>query len=201
MKKNSEEACCCCGHGQENSWPSWTKLRMMKIEKIREEFGSNRTFYMDEELCFAPGQFVMAWLPGVDEKPIALIPNGNKYCLNIEGKGLATKKMLELKAGEKIGIRGPYGRGFTAEGARKAIIIAGGIGIASIIKLAEGLKENKCETKIILGGRSKERIIFEKELKKLGKVFVATDDGSYGEKGFNVQILERLLSKAKGKNK
>ncbi|MAG18163.1 MAG: dihydroorotate dehydrogenase electron transfer subunit [Candidatus Diapherotrites archaeon] len=179
------------------NWPSETKTRMVEIEKIREEFPGNKTFFMKEELEFEPGQFAMVWLPGEDEKPIALVPNGKKYCLNIEGKGGATKKMLKLKKGQKLGIRGPYGKAFALKGIKKACIVAGGVGIDSIILLAQKLKEHNAKVKIILGGRNKERIIFEKELKKTGEVYITTDDGSYGEKGFNVQVLERLLKKEK----
>lgn len=172
-------------------------MRMVAIEKVREEFPGNKTFFMDDRMPFAPGQFAMVWLPGVDEKPIALVPWGKKYALNIEGKGIATKKILQLKSGDKLGVRGPYGRPFTTEGVKKAAIVAGGIGIDSIVLLAQKLHQNRCKTKIILGARDRERLIFEKELGKFGKVLVATDDGSYGEKGYNVQILERLLSKEK----
>src|SRR3989344_6631376 len=97
--KNQSDSCVGCGCCS-NSWPSQTKLRMAKIAKVREEFAGNRTFYMDEKMGFEPGQFAMVWLPDFDEKPIALIPWGEKYALNIEGKGIATKKMLELRAGE-----------------------------------------------------------------------------------------------------
>ena len=192
---NSKCECVGCDCG--NEWPHETQMRLVEIEKVREEFGGNKTFYMKEELFFEPGQFAMVWLAGIDEKPIALIPHGVKYALNIEGKGAATKKMLELKAGDKLGVRGPYGKPFTIEGVKKAAIVAGGVGIDSIILLAQKLWENKCKTKIILGGRNKERIIFEKELKKYGELYITTDDGSYGEKGFNVQVLERLLKKEK----
>ena len=200
-KKVQEEECDCCCCGDDccaEEWPSWTQERMVGIEKVREEFPGNKTFYMKEEMDFGPGQFAMVWLPGLDEKPIALVPaEKGKYALNIEGKGEATKKMLALKKGQKLGVRGPYGRPFSTEGVKKAVIVAGGVGIDSIILLAQRLHENKCKTKIILGGRSKERIIFEKELKKYGEVYITTDDGSYGEKGFNVQVLERLLKKEK----
>ncbi len=170
---------------------------MVKIEKVREEFLGNVTFYMEEEMVFKPGQFAMVWLPGVDEKPIALIPWGKKYALNIEGKGDATKKIITLEAGNKLGIRGPYGRPFATNGVKRAAIVAGGVGIDSIILLAQRLHEAKCKTKIILGGRTKDRIIFEKELKKYGELYITTDDGSYGEKGYNVQALEGLLAKQK----
>lgn len=175
-----------------NCWPSKTKVRMVGIEKVREEFKGNKTFYINEKMEFKPGQFALVWVPEVDEKPIALIPNGKKYALNIEAKGKATEKMMSLKKGDRIGVRGPYGRGFSTD-VKKAVIVAGGVGIDSIVKLAEDLKEKDCDLSIILGGRNKERIVFEKELKKTGKVYITTDDGSYGEKGFNVQVLERLL--------
>lgn len=166
---------------------------MVRIEKVRVEFEGNKTFYMDEELRFEPGQFAMVWLPGVDEKPIALVPNGKKYALNIEAKGIATRKMLELKAGDSFGIRGPYGKPFTIKSVKTACIVAGGIGIDSIVLLAQRLKENGCKTTIILGGRSKERVTFQNELSPFGEVLVATDDGSDGTKGRNVDVLEKLL--------
>ncbi len=177
------------------NWKCYTKARAVKIESVREEFPENKTFFLDCELDFEPGQFVMVWLPNVDEKPIALIPNGKKAAINIEGKGIATKKMLSLKKEDKVWIRGPYGKPFNTNGVKKAIIIAGGVGIDSIIMLAKKLHEKNCDTEIILGGRTKERIIFEKELRECGKIYIATDDGSYGEKGYNTQILERLLEK------
>jgi len=195
IKDRNADTCtgACCNGGQK--WPSSTKMRMVKIEKIREEFSGNKTFYLDGQMDFEPGQFVMVWLAGLDEKPIAAIPNAKKLAINIEGKGAATKRILELRAGDQIGIRGPYGKGFSTLGVRKAVVVAGGVGIDSIIGLCEKLKGNKCKTTVILGGRSRERIIFEKELRKLGQVLITTDDGSYGEKGFNVQVLERLLQK------
>lgn len=177
----------------EQSWPHKTKTRMVKILEERQEFPGNKTLFLEEEMLFEPGQFAMVWLPGVDEKPIALIPWGKKIAINIEGKGIATKRMLELKKGEKVGIRGPYGKPFTVKGIKKAVIIAGGIGIDSIILLAQKLFENKCRTKIILGGRTKERIIFEKELSSFGEIHITTDDGSYGEKELNTVALERIL--------
>jgi len=172
-------------------------MRIVRIEKVREEFPGNKTFYMEEEMHFEPGQFVMVWLPGTDEKPMAVVPWDRKYAINIEGKGIATKKMLELKQGRRVGIRGPYGKPFTVKGFKKAVIVAGGIGIDSIILLAQKLCENNCKTKIVLGGRTRERIIFEKELKPFGELFITTDDGSYGEKGQSTQALERILEQEK----
>lgn len=183
----------CCGA----CWKSDTKARPAAIEKVREEFPENVTFFLGLEMDFSPGQFAMVWLPGIDEKPVALIPNGKKIAVNIEGKGIATRKMIELKKNGRLWIRGPYGKPFTVEGVKKAAIVAGGVGIDSVIMLAKKLYEEKCKTLIILGGRSKERIIFEKELEKYGNVHVTTDDGSYGEKGFNVLALDKLLHKEK----
>ena len=197
MKKSEEGCDCNCCGCNENDWPSWTKTRMVKIAKVREEFAGNMTFYMDEEMSFEPGQFAMVWLPGIDEKPIALIPWGKKYAFNIEAKGNATKKILESKAGSMLGVRGPYGKPFTVKGVKKAAIVAGGVGIDSVVLLAQRLAENKCKIAIILGGKTKERIVFENELGRCGKLYITTDDGSYGEKGYNVQVLEKLLKKEK----
>ncbi|MGI6085045.1 MAG: dihydroorotate dehydrogenase electron transfer subunit [Acetivibrionales bacterium] len=111
----------------------------------------------------------------------------------VRGKG--TKILSGYKAGDNIDAMGPLGHGFTIYPKHKKIIAAGGgIGIFPLLQL---LKDHPAENKkAILGFRSKSNVILEKEYKDAcDKLFISTDDGSYGEKGFVTDILKKELGK------
>jgi len=111
----------------------------------------------------------------------------------VEGEG--TRIMSHLLPGQTIGIQGPLGNGFPLESsAKRHIIVAGGIGVATFPALAEALV-NECRVTpdVILAARSKHMILCEEEFRALGcVVHIATDDGSAGEKAYAAQMLARL---------
>lgn len=117
------------------------------------------------------------------------------------GKG--TQALSQKKPGEYLDVIGPLGNGFTYPKAdsRKpiAILVAGGMGVAPLIFLAEKLREipnPKTQTPnlILLGARKKSQILCEDEFKKLGcEVKIATDDGSRGFKGTATDLLKKEL--------
>lgn len=161
------------------------KPRMQKITEVKEECKDIKTFFFDESLDVHPGQFIMVWIPGVGEKPFSLsYRNG----FTVKKIGNFTKKHNQLEVGDKIGIRGPYGHGFTLQ-TERSLIIGGGIGVAPLRLLAANLD---AQIFSILGFRTKSKIIFESEFRKLGKLKMTTDDGSYGQRGFPTDYLKNL---------
>lgn len=111
----------------------------------------------------------------------------------IRGKG--TKILSGYKTGDDIDAMGPLGQGFTLYKKHKRIIaVGGGIGIFPLLQL---LKDHPAENKkTILGFRSKANVILENEFKDAcDELFISTDDGSYGEKGFVTDILKKELDK------
>jgi len=121
---------------------------------------------------------------------------GVEVLYEVVGKG--TKILSKKKAGEFIDIIGPLGSGFTLPTASslepRAIIAAGGIGVAPLVFLAEELAKKKIKTAVLIGAKTKNHILCETDFKKTGaKVHVATDDGSKGCKGFVVKLLEKSL--------
>ncbi len=82
-----------------------------------------------------------------------------------------------MQKGESLQIVGPLGNGFPLK-EKKAFLIGGGIGIPPLLQLA---KELNCEKQLILGYR--DSLFLEKEFKKHGSLYVATEDGSYGTEG------------------
>jgi len=177
---------------------SLARPEMARIKKIVQETPSIKTFYLEHAMRALPGQFAMAWLPGVDEKPFTLTAAGKDCAVTVQEKGKFTKKIFELKEGDAVGIRGPYGNGFDVKGVKRACIVAGGCGAAPMLLLAEELHGKKIKTVIVNGGKTGAECLFNKRLGKLTKEFyITTDDGSLGEKGFATDALERLLAKEK----
>jgi ferredoxin--NADP+ reductase len=74
-----------------------------------------------------------------------------------------------------------------------ALCIGGGVGTAVVHPIAQGLHRRGVRVTSVIGGRAKEWVIFEKELRRLGEVLVCTDDGSYGRKGFVTDAARVLL--------
>jgi dihydroorotate dehydrogenase electron transfer subunit len=157
---------------------------MTRVKKIVHENPFVKTFFLDKKIDAKPGQFVMMWLPGTDEKPFSLSYAGKETGVTVEKKGKFTEKMFQMKEGDQIGIRGPYGNGFIPK--PNACIVAGGCGIAPLSTLVERLDD----AFLIMGAKTKERLIFENRFRN---PTLMTDDGSFGEKGFTTDALEKLL--------
>lgn len=111
--------------------------------------------------------------------------------------GFSTKLLGTLNAGDSLfAIVGPLGHPTEIKNYGKVILIGGGVGIAEIYPVALALKKAQNHVTTIIGSRTKELLILEQELKNTSDAFfVATDDGSYGHKGFTIDILNELLSK------
>ena len=115
----------------------------------------------------------------------------------VVGKG--TGILARKKKGEFIDVLGPLGTGFTLprntdDGIRNTILIAGGIGVAPLVFLAEVLAKKKIKTTVLIGAKTKKMLLCEKDFKKLGaKVHIATDDGSMGFKGAVSKLFEKIL--------
>jgi len=161
------------------------------IVRITEESPSVRTFFFDLRFeAMEPGQFVMVWVRGVDEVPMGL---SRKNSITVQRVGEATSKLFELKEGDSFGLRGPFGRGFSLpSGSEKILIIAGGVGAAPLAPYADAANAAGSEVHTILGARSADDLIFEERFAAAGNVYISTDDGSKGAKGFVTDILSGL---------
>ncbi len=166
---------------------------IMKIKKIVQECEDIRTFWLDKEIDAAPGQFVMVWIPGLDEKPFTLSSVGKNAAISVQERGPFTKKMHKLKVGDSFGVRGPFGHGFHLGKCKKPLIVGGGCGSANLTALAELLAETGKKPAYVLGAKTAELIPFEKRMAKISELYITTDDGSKGDKGFTTQKAEELL--------
>ncbi|MFA4853947.1 MAG: sulfide/dihydroorotate dehydrogenase-like FAD/NAD-binding protein [Candidatus Omnitrophota bacterium] len=147
------------------------------------------------------GQFVVVMACEKGERiPLTIVGADSKaetITLIFQETGLSTKTLGALSAGDNLyALVGPLGHatdhGLAACG--KVILVAGGVGIAEIYPVAKSLKQAGNNITVVIGAKTKELLILEKELKDIAdKVYVVTDDGSYGRKGFTTAALEELL--------
>lgn len=165
--------------------------RVLPVSKVIREGKDQKTIFVKHKENIKPGQFYMLWIPGIDSKPYA-VAYYNKDELGFTSIviGKFSNAFDKLKVNDKIGLFGPYGNSFSIK--KNACVVAGGIGISSVSTLIDKLKNPK----IICGVRNKDYLIYMKRYKKK-KLMVTTDDGSYGRKGFTIDVLKELLNNNK----
>ena len=171
--------------------------RTYHIKEIKQESEMLRTYTFDGPLGAKPGQFVMVWLPGVDEVPMSVAyDDGATTKITFFAVGDLTNMLAETKVGYLVGLRGPFGTFYEWKPGQHIVLVAGGYGAAPMYFVANQTVEHGCTLEVIVGARSKEHLLYLKELESLPHVslHVATNDGSVGFKGFNTQILEKLLT-------
>ena len=167
--------------------------QVLEINDIVAEGKGQKSFFFKHSMDCKPGQFVMVWLPGFDEKPMAVSYwSKNEFAFTSQAIGPFTKKLDTLQRGSKIGVRGPYGNSFSVK--NNACVVGGGVGMASVSTLIDVLKDPV----IINGARSKHHLIYLKRYRNKN-IVVTTDDGNYGRKGFTTDALKEILSKKKVK--
>ncbi|MGD0336064.1 MAG: dihydroorotate dehydrogenase electron transfer subunit [Candidatus Omnitrophota bacterium] len=144
-----------------------------------------------------PGQFVEIEVVNEDgpflRRPLGIhrVKAGN-FDILCEIVGRGTKILSQKKTGEYLDVIGPLGNGFNLLKG-KAIIVAGGMGVAPLVFLAEKMVHSK--PSVLLGAKTKSQTLCEKEFKSIGcDVKIATDDGSRGFKGKITELLNYLLS-------
>lgn len=156
---------------------------VVEITQIKAETLLTRTFFFNPPFTFAPGQFVMVWVPGVDEIPMAL---SSDCSITVQKVGDATGALFAMEPGSKIGIRGPFGNGFSK--GEKILAIAGGVGAAPILPLTR----TDTVMTLLLGARTETELLFLDQFDECTDVLIATDDGSLGHHGFVTDLMDDL---------
>ena len=177
------------------------RMRIVQIEKIRSENFEIKTFTFNDKMCgnAHPGQFIMVWIPGVDEIPISLsgIKNNGRTSITVHEVGEASLALNKKKKGEFIGIRGPFGNGFVPSKGN-IMIVGGGTGIGPLIPLIEKVENNANRLVVMSGVKKKVNLLFLKTLEKISsrnnsEIVFSTEDGSYQNKGLITDQAEHIL--------
>lgn len=145
-----------------------------------------------------PGQFVIVRRgPGAERIPLTIAdadPAAGTISLVIQAVGASTMDLVALAPGDAItDVAGPLGRPTDLIGSGRAVCVGGGVGTAVVHPIAQGLHAAGVAVTSIIGGRSREWVIYEDELRRYGEVLVCTDDGSYGRHGFVTDALRDVI--------
>lgn len=145
---------------------------------------------VESPLC---GQFYMLRAWGAEEAPILSRPisvhdfDEKTITFLYEVKGIGTEKIAKLKAGEHIALTGAAGNGFPLKSGKVAVV-GGGIGIAPLLALCKALRANGAKVDFYAGYRDAPFCLDDFKAVREG-VFIATDSGNYGTKGFVTDLI------------
>ena len=156
-----------------------------------------------------PGQFVEVRCSG-DNDPLLRRPigvhritgDGIEILYEVVGRG--TSLLANMRSGDDLDLIGPLVNGFTVQATNNqrptTVLVAGGIGVAPLMALAEELAHSaqrvayRKNIQVLIGAKTKNHILCEREFKRLGcNVSIATEDGSRGRKGLVTDLLKKLV--------
>lgn len=182
------------------------RLRTVQIKETVQENSKVKTLVFHDEGCqkAIPGQFVMVWIPGLDEIPmsISFTYSADNSAISVENVGQATEALQRMKVGDAIGVRGPFGNGFSMIEKGNALIVGGGTGLIPLTFLGEKLTKFRVKTTFLAGAKTRDDLLFQNRIessvrKAHGKMVATTDDGSCGLKCLVTEPVEELLEKEK----
>ena len=159
--------------------------RVFPLVEVVREAEDVVTLWFEGDLAIRAGQFVMVWLPRLDEKPfvVSWLKPG-RFGVTARRRGPFTSALVDLAPGAKVGVRGPYGNGFDVEA--PLVLVAGGVAVATVAPL----KDLYPESRLIYGARTKAELIWRD---RFPDMTVCTDDGSEGLHGFPTEPLRETL--------
>lgn len=146
-----------------------------------------------------PGQFVVIRTHEEGERIPLTVAKADKQrgtiTLIVQEVGKTTKYLGLMKEGDEIlDVIGPLGRSTHIDRFGTVACVGGGIGIAPIYPITRAMKERGNRVISIIGARTEGLLILENEMREVShKLYITTDDGSYGRKGFVTDELKRLL--------
>ncbi|WP_457678934.1 FAD/NAD(P)-binding protein [Thermovibrio sp.] len=146
------------------------------IEELAPEHKKFTLSFLEGEIWdYAPGQFVMLTVPKAGEIPISICSSSTRKGvleLTVRKVGRKTEVLHDLKPGDKVAVRGPYGNGFPVEimKGHSVLIIAGGLGIAPLRSLIWFILDRRYlfkEVYLLYGTRSYTYVLYKEELRRL----------------------------------
>lgn len=151
-----------------------------------------------------PGQFIILQMGGDFGERIPLTianadPVKGSIILIFQAVGETTHRLALLEPGDTIeNLLGPLGKPTDIKKYGKVVCVGGGIGVAPLFPIVEGMKKAGNEVTVIMGARTKELLIMEEEMRETADdVIVVTDDGSYGRKALVTVPLKEICEEDK----
>lgn len=174
------------------------------IHSIEADNYRTKTFVLDASLEATPGQFVMAWLPRFDEKPFSLV-NADPITVMVTAVGPFTRLLHEMEPGDRLWLRGAYGKGFSLpRPGLRAAFVGGGYGVAPLLWLARAWKCRLAALSVVIGAGSAQDLLYVDNFSQMDvdyakvestlQIHTCTEDGSAGTQGRVTDLLEDRLA-------
>lgn len=167
-----------------------------RIVKVRTENYRTKTLTFDRVLPAEPGQFVMAWLPGVDEKPYS-IAAADPLALTVVAVGPFSEALQGQQIGDRVWVRGPLGHGFrlpSSPRGKRLLLVGGGYGVAPLHFLASRAIEAGAEVEVLIGAQTRRDLLLVEAFEQSGaSVLVSTEDGTAGETGLVTELAASVI--------
>jgi dihydroorotate dehydrogenase electron transfer subunit len=167
--------------------------RLVTIRETILESPNVKTLVFKDDLSSKayPGQFLMAWIPRIEEIPMSVMISKleGHAAISVKKYGIGSTALYQMKTGDFLGIRGPYGNSFkVSKKFRNVLLVGGGTGLVPLLRFAAMISKFNLSCTMIMGARTKDEVIFEKYantcLKNVKhRILVTTDDGSHGVMG------------------
>lgn len=155
----------------------------VKVEEVIRHTENIATIFFNCRLRSYPGQFIMLNVFGYEEIPLSMSSSNS---VTVKAVGETTRALVNIPVGTLVGIKGPMGTPFTPTNG-KALLIAGGIGVAPLFYLHDYLVKRGADVHVLFGARTSEELIWTDRFKNLE---IATDDGSAGYHGSVVDLVK-----------
>ena len=168
-------------------------LTVKAVERIHERYVLIRLTDDKPLPEMLPGQFVEIRVDGSPttflRRPISINfvdTEANELWLLVAVVGDGTRQLSRLQKGDTLNCLLPLGNGFTMpqKQAERILLVGGGVGVAPLLYLGQEMKLMGAEPTFLLGARSAKDLLMLDAFKAVGRVFITTEDGSKGEKGF-----------------
>jgi dihydroorotate dehydrogenase electron transfer subunit len=177
----------------------------LQILEIKNENATTKTFVLDGSLSAEPGQFVMAWLPGLEDKPFSLA-NANPISLTVAAVGPFSRALHQLRVGDALWVRGPLGRPYQfpadPDAGGHLLLVGGGYGVAPLLFLTRQALAVGHQVSMIIGARTETDLLLVKDFQALEvSVWLTTEDGSAGQRGLVTDAIPLALANASTKPK
>ena len=177
-------------------------LKVKSVERIHERYVLIRLTDDKPLPEMQPGQFVEIRVDGSPttflRRPISINfvdQEQNELWLLVAAIGDGTRRLAALQPGDTLNCLLPLGHGFTllASKDERILLVGGGVGVAPLLYMGAAMQRMGCEPTFLLGARTAKDLLMLDIFKRYGRVYVTTEDGSEGEKGFvtNHSLLQK----------
>ena len=169
---------------------AFTPFQVVANETVCEDI---TVVTLDGDLDIRAGEYVFVWIPGVGEKPFSCLTH-NPVRLAVINVGPFTEHCYQLSPGDSVYLRGPHGVPVSPPSDSHIVCVAGGTGLAAVYQIAEDFGTEARPADIFVGARTANRLYFRDECEGVGRVTLATDDGSAGFAGRVSDALAAFLA-------